>query len=143
VTGRATSDERGQSLVELAIALPVLLLLLIGIADAGRLYFYGSTLATAAREGAWYAARIPGATQAAVAQRVCDETGWAAVGSPCPASLVVTYAPDPSADLAHVDVMYPVDLMSGYLARAVVRMQPVPLRASATFPYLGYGKPQP
>ena len=137
---RTGSDEQGQSLVELALALPVLLLLLVGVADAARLYLYASHIDSAAREGAWYAARTTGATESAVAQRVCEAAGWADVGGACSASLVVRYTPDSAGDAARVEVTYPVPLLSGYLANAVIRMQPVPVRASATFPYLAYGR---
>ena len=42
---------RGQSLVEFALVLPIFLLLLFGIVDAGRYVFLNSTLSNAAREG--------------------------------------------------------------------------------------------
>jgi hypothetical protein len=45
---------RGQSLVELAIALPVLLLLLLGTIDLGRMYADYVDLKNAARDGAGY-----------------------------------------------------------------------------------------
>jgi Flp pilus assembly protein TadG len=46
----------GQSLVELAIVLPLLLLLVLGIFDLGRGIFYYSAIHNAAREGARYGA---------------------------------------------------------------------------------------
>jgi hypothetical protein len=47
------SDGRaGQSLVEFALVLPVFLLMLFGVIDAGRLVYLNSTLSQAAREGA-------------------------------------------------------------------------------------------
>ena len=46
--------ERGQSLVELAIALPMLLLLLLGTVDLGRAYADYVALKNAARDGAGY-----------------------------------------------------------------------------------------
>lgn len=131
-------DERGQSLVELALALPVLLLLLVGVVDAARLYLYASTVDAAAREGAWYAARVATASETAVAQRVCEATGWVDIAGTCSPSLVVRFTPDPAGDRARVEVRYDVPLLSGYLASSVIRMQPVPVRATATFPYLGY-----
>lgn len=42
----------GQSLVELALMLPVLLLILLGVLDLGRLFFAQVTLSNASREGA-------------------------------------------------------------------------------------------
>jgi Flp pilus assembly protein TadG len=49
--------ERGQSLVELAFVLPVLLLLLVGIIEIGRFAYYGILVANAARAGAQYGAQ--------------------------------------------------------------------------------------
>src|SRR5258708_6394373 len=54
--------ERGQSLVELALAMPVLLLLLLGTVDLGRAYYTYVAAENAAREGARYAASSPANT---------------------------------------------------------------------------------
>jgi Flp pilus assembly protein TadG len=43
---------RGQTLVEFALVLPIFLLVLFGIIDAGRLVYQNTTLSQAAREGA-------------------------------------------------------------------------------------------
>src|SRR5574338_698689 len=45
---------RAQAMVEFAIALPILLLLLYGILEAGRLLFVYSTVVTASRQAARY-----------------------------------------------------------------------------------------
>ena len=57
---RLRSSERGQSVVELALILPVLLLLLASAIDLGRLYYSQITVNDAAREGALEAAHNPG-----------------------------------------------------------------------------------
>ncbi len=44
--------EAGQSAVEFALVLPILLLLLIGVFDFGRAFYYYNAVANAAREGA-------------------------------------------------------------------------------------------
>jgi Flp pilus assembly protein TadG len=49
--------ERGQSLVELALILPILLLLLVGIIEIGRFAYYSILVANAARAGAQYGAQ--------------------------------------------------------------------------------------
>jgi len=46
---------RGQSLVEMALTLPVLLLLILGFIDLGRAVYYYSALGNAVREGARFA----------------------------------------------------------------------------------------
>jgi hypothetical protein len=48
-------DERAQALVEFALVMPVFLLLVTGIFDAGRAVWQENTLAYAAREGTRYA----------------------------------------------------------------------------------------
>jgi hypothetical protein len=50
---------RGQSLVEAALALPVLIMLMLGLLDFGRAYYTLVALRDAAEEGASYAAISP------------------------------------------------------------------------------------
>ena len=56
---RLLADYHGQSLAEFAIALPVFLLLMLGIVDLGRGYYYNNLLSNMAREGARYAIVAP------------------------------------------------------------------------------------
>ncbi|HSJ54992.1 MAG TPA: TadE/TadG family type IV pilus assembly protein [Anaerolineae bacterium] len=56
---RPTDGERGQSLVELALMLPFLILLLAVVIDAGRLFDAAIVLVQAAREGARFATIEP------------------------------------------------------------------------------------
>jgi len=51
---RKKRGERGQALVEFALALPVLLLLLLGIIEFGLLLYNKQVITNAAREGARY-----------------------------------------------------------------------------------------
>ncbi len=59
--GRASASHRsrGQALVELALVTPILLLLLLGAIDLGRLFYARITVANAAREAAMVAASTP------------------------------------------------------------------------------------
>lgn len=52
--------ERGQALVELAIMLPILLIILLGVIDFGRVFYAYVTITNAAREGARYGSLHPG-----------------------------------------------------------------------------------
>jgi Flp pilus assembly protein TadG len=52
---RHASRQKGQALLELALFLPVLLLLTLGILEIGRLAYYSSEVSNAARAGAQYA----------------------------------------------------------------------------------------
>ena len=63
---------RGQSLVELAIVLPVLLLLTVGAIDLGRAYFGAINLENAVKEGVFYGARQP----------TCPDDTYAACADP-------------------------------------------------------------
>ena len=75
---RRRPPSRGQSLVEFALALPLLLLILLAAVDMGRLYLGWVTLNNAARIGANYAAQNPtasfgpGSTYAQVIQADVD-----------------------------------------------------------------------
>jgi Flp pilus assembly protein TadG len=53
------SAERGQSLVEFALILPILVLLMIGLFDLGRVVFISNSLSDGARHGARHAATDP------------------------------------------------------------------------------------
>ena len=59
LAARLRRYRRGQSLVELAIVLPVLLLLTAGAIDLGRAFFGAINLENAVKEGAFFGARSP------------------------------------------------------------------------------------
>lgn len=75
--------DRGANIVEMAVVLPFLLLLLMGIADIGRAFYTYISLTNAAREGARFAARFPfQGSEGEIAQvvaRVQDEPNIAGV----------------------------------------------------------------
>ena len=52
-------SERGANLVEFALVIPLLLLMLVGVADLGRAFQTYIAITNAAREGARYASRWP------------------------------------------------------------------------------------
>lgn len=56
---RGSPPRRGQSLVELALLLPLLALLLLGTIDLGRAFFAHQRLIGAVREGALFGIRYP------------------------------------------------------------------------------------
>ena len=126
--------ECGQSLLEVAVAVPLLLLILVGIVDLGRLYMHTISLSNGAREGAMLAAALEAPDDAAVTQRVCDATGFAELGEPCD-RLTLLEASVGGADApARVVVAYDVDLLYGRLLGPFVGT--VRIRTSATFPGL-------
>ena len=95
---RGRSTDSGAALVEMAVVMPLLLVMALGAGDFGRLMYTAITLSHAARAGAAYGAQGnghagdgPGIVQAAedeaqdivpivvAAQRVCECTGGAVV----------------------------------------------------------------
>jgi Flp pilus assembly protein TadG len=64
--------QRGANLVEMALIVPLLLLLLAGVADLGRAYFTYITMINAAREGARHGVDHPADTGGIIA-RVLSE----------------------------------------------------------------------
>ena len=132
------NDDAGQSLIELALALPLLLILLLGMVDGARAYYFATIMANAAREGVNYAARNDAVTRAEVTQRACDETGLALFGQPCPdLTVTCTIAQD---DVA-VEVRYDFRFITGYLVDAVFQGNPLSIRAVARYPMLTLGTP--
>jgi Flp pilus assembly protein TadG len=136
-------------MVELALALPILLLLVTGIVDIGRIYSFSIAVTNAAREAAVAAARDPQAGADAICQRARDELapGPASVapcttapitvqcvrgGSPCGIASNVIAQSSAGADVA-VTVTYQVPLVTGYLVGRVFPLNPVAIGATATF----------
>jgi Flp pilus assembly protein TadG len=67
-------SQKGQSLVEVAVAMPILILIVAGILDLGRAYFTYIALSDAAAEGAAYAAIHPNDTTQ-ILERAADGSG--------------------------------------------------------------------
>jgi len=73
--GKGKGKERGQSLTEMALVLPVILFILAGVLDLGRLYFVTVALTDAAAEGATFAAIDPDATSVEILSRAQAASG--------------------------------------------------------------------
>lgn len=130
------SDD-GQSLIEIALALPLLLVTVLGVVDAGRAFYYTSAIANAAHVGAAYAAmHADTATTATVAARVCNETGFADYSATPTCTGLVTTSTFGSGRDAVVTVTYAFRPVSAYLASRLFPVGPLQLRASATYPSL-------
>jgi Flp pilus assembly protein TadG len=80
---RIVREERGQSLVEVALLMPLLLIIVLGVVDIGRTYAVKSAVTSAAREAALYAARDPQATADAICQRAVTELANGSVADAC------------------------------------------------------------
>jgi hypothetical protein len=93
----------GQGLVELALALPVLLLILLGTVDMGRMFFDYVQIRNAAREAAGHLSRNPdepgiaadrawahGIPSGASVSVSCSGSGCTTSGQPAEARAVIT-----------------------------------------------------
>jgi hypothetical protein len=116
-------SERGQSLVEFTLLLPLLMFLLLGLLDVGRLYYAYVAVTDAASEGANYGARNPGdMTQIKLrASEALD--GLVQVGTD---DVTITS----SSDLITVTVTYDHKLVTPFV-NAIVPGGVLPLRAVA------------
>jgi Flp pilus assembly protein TadG len=148
-------QERGQSLVEVALCLPLLLLIVIGIVDIGRVYAYKAATTNAAREAAIHAARDPQAPRDNICQRARDELGAGFAATPCAAAPIFVSCTRGALDCGNdaglplyqvngaasasvsVTVRYDLDLLTGYLVGRVFQANPVQVFGTAAFDGLG------
>lgn len=105
-------NEKGQSLVEVALAMPILILIMAGILDVGRAYFTYISLSDAAAEGAAYAANHPSAT-VEIKERAADASnGLVVLG---PEMVSVDYASLTAGWPITVSVEYEYDLITPFI----------------------------
>jgi len=100
--------DRGQSLVEFAIVLPILLLLLSGVIDVGRILFTYIALTDAAQEGAIFAAHEP-TSAATIVDRVRSSSNHGEVTS---ATVVVACTASPAPGTVSVTVSHELALLT-------------------------------
>lgn len=81
-------------MVELAFALPVLLLIVWGVIDFGRLLYTANSLASAVREGARYAAVLPVPSTQVSAIRTAVRRTYVPLGSPALTDAQIVVADD-------------------------------------------------
>ena len=122
--GRAV---RGQGLLELAIVLPVLLVLLLGLLDVGRAYYAMVSLKDAVSEGASYAASHPTQTTQ-ILERAADASSAFLVLTPD--MFTIDYVDPPtSGQPVTVSVAYDMVLVTPFVS-AIVPGGTLTLRAS-------------
>jgi PKD repeat protein len=130
---RSPSRSRGQSLVELALVLPILLLLVAGALDLGRVFFASVTITNAAREGAMQAAKTPADTAAIQtrAQFEAQNSGVTIAPTDITASCSLTGCPRQAGSTVTVDVTGTFSLITPLLA-PLFGGQSIPFSSSAT-----------
>ena len=137
-SARFVTDDAAQSLIEVALTLPLLLVLLLGMVDGARAYYVAGIIANASREAVNFAARSATATHAQVAQRACDASGFVTFGQPCPGMSVTCSVGDGAVT---VEVVYDFSLLIGSVVNAAFKINPIPIRAIGRFPILSAGTP--
>lgn len=105
---RVPGEERGQSLVEVALILPLLLVLLIGIVTFANAWRTSQTITNIAREGARLGV-TPGATTDEVETRVKDLLDDSGLSSE-EADVTVEDVESSPGDTVRVTIRYPVSL---------------------------------
>lgn len=115
-------------MVEMALSVPLLLVLLLGMTDLGRAFYYSSAVASAARTGAAAYAADSGTN---VQAKACGS-----LGSGCVAS-VVSACPSAPVSNESVEVRYHFELVSGFLAGYFSIFSQRDIRACATYPRTG------
>ncbi len=123
--------ERGDSLAEFALIIPVLLLIVIAILDFGRAIYAYSVVSNSAREGARYGV-IEGHTDAGIETRVRES----AVG--LDQSQFTRIDVTRTITTVNVVVGYNFELITPLVAQVIGRSS-IPLASSATM-YTGYGE---
>jgi Flp pilus assembly protein TadG len=120
-----TRSERGQSAVEFALVIPVMLLFLFGIFQVGIVYFDNESLQTSARDGARAGAIHTGSTATQIKAYVDAAIRANAVGlDKSTTKLVVTSfcSPDPTTcnqgDTIDVTATYPWKIGMGFAAKS-------------------------
>ena len=134
-------SERGAAMIEMALTLPLLLLITVGIVEFGRAYQTWQVLTNAAREGARVAV-LPGVNDAAVQGRVEDYLEAGQLSEPDSATIVVTRnnvipIGAGTASASRVQVDYPFQFMVLQPVAQLVSSgstvgAPITMRATAT-----------
>jgi len=132
-TGRRAA--KGQSLVEVALLLPVLVLIIAGILDLGRAYVTLVALNDAAAEGATYAALHPGDTLQIVARTIGSSSALVQLEA---SQVSVEYQDPPSAGLPiTVTVAYDYQILTP-IVNAIVPSGTLSLHAQEVRAIVGY-----
>lgn len=122
---RNMTDERGQAMLEMALVLPLLLLILLGIVDFGRVLLIQQTVTEAARDAARYASI--GDTDAEVAQAIADDTRaldhvtWSISPDPWVSGSPVTVTVEDSVSM--IDPLLMTFLGSQYAVKSSITMR--------------------
>ena len=122
---------RGNAVIEFALTLPILLLVVFGITELGRMIMTTNVLNTASREGARYAAVNPASDSTNVRARVLEVLTAASVE---PSSITVTY--DVAGNSVTVQATVDFEILSKSVLPSVLRGT-IPLTGQTVFRFEG------
>lgn len=130
----STSSERGQSLVELAVSLTVILLLLAGAVDFSIAYFSFAAMQDAAQEGALYGSINP-EDEGGIITRVRNASSNPVnLADEALVDVIVTTNPDVNpceGDEIRINVIYDYPISMPFIG-SIIRSQKITLNASVT-----------
>lgn len=106
--GRARTRQRGAVLVEMALVAPILILLVMGIIDLGRVLFTKIPIQQAAQEGSIYAGHFPD-DYAAIQTQVIENTDSVSLAA---SNVAVSCPTGANGTDIQVTVTYTVDLIA-------------------------------
>lgn len=120
---RGQCGERGAVAVEFALILPILLVLVLGIFEFGRLYNLQISVTNAAREGA----RVMAITKDPAAARAAAIEAAPSVNNPEIQAGDITFSPAACANGAQmkVTITYSVSFMTGYFDGLIPPLAPL------------------
>lgn len=122
--------ERGQTLVEFAIILPLLITLALGAVDMGRLFYYDVAFQNALRESARYASKYPSTPTSTLLSIIQNESGLPA-GSVTSVTLTNITGANSGASLEQVTATYSFTFVSPWLHNRLGIANPLSIRTFA------------
>ena len=131
---RLRRGEHGQSLVELALSLTIIMLLLAGAVDFSMAYFSFSAMQDAAQEGALYGSVNPSDTTGIETRVRSASSNPVDLSDTSLVDVIVTVDPDPGAcegDEVTVNVIYDYPISMPFIG-AIIGSQKITLNASVT-----------
>jgi len=135
MTGRRRRQPRGQSLVEVALTFPILVMLLLGLLDFGRAYYALVTLNDAAAEGAAYAATHQNGAAVGLRVQAAEATSLVPMDE---VAIEVSSGPYAIGSGVTVTATYQMPIYTPFV-NALVGSDSLTLRGSATQPVISLG----
>ena len=118
---RMRRSERGQNLIEMALLLPVLIMITIGVIDMGRAYHHYIIITNASREGARFGSRFPhyatGIIETTIGEAIPDDGEPCRSGNVClsPADVTITGLSGAAGMPLRVTVTYDFPTILGHI----------------------------